>query len=98
MLTEGQRYLRLLWSHCRDIRVEVFQHKVVYDIPLHNDLIFKNFKAEYVNGGIVLTTFQEPVQPHSAKLSYDNQLIEMERLDETDKYSVSHQLVYHEMK
>jgi len=89
---------RHLWSHTRDINVTVFQHKVVYNIPLYGDLIFKNLKAEYKDGGIVLTTFQEPIQPHSAELSYDNPLIETERPGGNEKYSLSHQLVSREMK
>jgi hypothetical protein len=90
--------IKQLWSHTRNVNVSVFQHKVVYDIPLYNDLIFKNFKAEFRHGSMIITTFQEPTPPHSAKPSCDNPLIESVRLDETDKYSLSHQLVFHEMK
>lgn len=41
--------LRLLWSHCRDIRVEVFTNKIVYSIPVYSETIFKvfNYKVEY---------------------------------------------------
>lgn len=57
MLTEGQRCLRLLWSHCRDIRVEVFQHKIVYDIPIYSENIFKFFtyNLEKTSSGLRLT-------------------------------------------
>lgn len=88
----------MLWSHSRDIHVRVFQNKVIYSIPLYNDLVFNNFKAEYKFGSIIMTTFQEPIQYHLVKPSYDNQKVEMEQLAETDKYSLSHQLAYREMK
>jgi hypothetical protein len=87
-----------LWSNCRNINVNIFQHKIVYDIPLYNDLIFKNLKVEFRNGSMIITTFQEPIEHHLVKPWYDNPLIESEQLDETDKYSVSHQLVFHEMR
>jgi hypothetical protein len=45
--------LRLLWSHCRDIRVEVFKNKIVYNIPVYSEKIFKdfNFKVEQCESG-----------------------------------------------
>lgn len=57
MLTEGQRCLRLLWAHCRDIRVEVFNNKIVYDIPVYNETIFKFFtyNVEKTSSGLRLT-------------------------------------------
>jgi hypothetical protein len=87
-----------LWSHCRNINVNVFQHKVVYDIPLYGDLVFKNFKVEYKNDSIILTTFREPVELHLKELSYDNHQIEMEQPGENDKYWLSRQQVCREMK
>jgi hypothetical protein len=59
--------LRLLWAHTREIRLEVFQNKVVYDIPLGREPIFKNFKIEIKNGSIKLTTYQDTPQPHSLR-------------------------------
>ena len=35
---------RMLWSHCRDIKVAVFPNKIVYDIPIYNETIFNQFK------------------------------------------------------
>ena len=35
---------RMLWSHCRDIQVEVFKNKIVYDIPIYNETLFNLFK------------------------------------------------------
>lgn len=90
--------LKRLWSHCRNIDVIVYQNKVVYTIPLYSDLLFKNYKIEYKHESIILTTFQEQVQPHLVKSSCDNQLIDLEQPAENDKYSLSHQLVSREMK
>lgn len=36
--------MKLLWSHVRNIRVEAYQNKIVYDIPLYNESILKLFK------------------------------------------------------
>jgi hypothetical protein len=89
---------RLLWSHCRNITVDVFNHKVVYNIPLYGDLMFKNSKIEINDNSITLTFHQEPIEPDSVKSLCNNLTVEKERLDETEKYSVSHQLVFREMK
>jgi len=35
--------LKQLWSHCRDIRVEVFTNKIVYNIPIYSEKITKIF-------------------------------------------------------
>jgi len=88
--------IKRLWSHCRNINVEVFQNKVVYDIPLYNDLVFRNFKAEYKQGSLIITTFQEPTQHHLEGSSLHTAKSQMVALGETDKYSLSHQLVYHD--
>ena len=34
---------KLLWSHCRNITVNVFDNKIVYDIPVYSEIIFKYF-------------------------------------------------------
>jgi len=49
--------LRLLWAHCRDIRVEAFKNKIVYDIPVYSERIFKDFtyKVEETSSGLRLT-------------------------------------------
>jgi len=74
--------LKHLWSHGREIRVDVFQHKVIYDIPLYGDLIFKNFNVELNDDFIKLTTFRCPehhlVASALAKSLCDNQLIKKE--------------------
>jgi hypothetical protein len=88
----------MLWSHTRDIYVKIFKNKVVYNIPLYSDLVFKNFKIEYKNNSIILTTFQEPVQHHLEEPSCGNQIIGQEQPAENDKYSLSHQQAFHEMK
>lgn len=92
--------LRALWTHTRDINVAVFQHKVVYDIPLYNDLVFKNFRVDYNHRSLILTTYRcpSPTELRSAEPLCDNPLNESERLGESDTYSVSHQHLYREMK
>lgn len=90
--------IRSLWSHCRNINVEVFQNKVIYDIPLYGDLVFKNFKAEYKHGGLVITTFQEPTPHHLEESSLCTVKSQMVIPDENDKYSESYPLIYREMK
>ena len=49
--------LRLIWSHCRDIYVEVFQNKIVYNIPVYHETIFKSFEyhVEKTSGGLRLS-------------------------------------------
>jgi hypothetical protein len=49
--------LKLLWSHIRNIRVEVFNNKIVYDIPIYSEIIFKYFTydVEKTSGGLRLT-------------------------------------------
>jgi len=50
--------LRLIWAHCRDIRVEAFQNKIVYDIPLYFNLekmIKFDYNVEIISGGLRLT-------------------------------------------
>lgn len=43
--------IKLLWSHIRDIRVEAYQNKIVYDIPLYNETISKlfSYKVEFLD-------------------------------------------------
>jgi hypothetical protein len=60
--------LRLLWAHTREMRVDVFKNKVIYDIPLGNETIFKNFIIEIKENSIKLTTFQE-IPPRHHQLS-----------------------------
>jgi hypothetical protein len=45
--------LRLLWSHCRDIQVQVFKNKIVYNIPIYSEKLFKDytFKVEECESG-----------------------------------------------
>jgi hypothetical protein len=49
--------LRMLWSHCRNIDVFVFQNKIVYNIPIYSESIFKFFtyNLEQTSGGLRLT-------------------------------------------
>jgi hypothetical protein len=49
--------LKLLWSHIRNIRVEVFNNKIVYDIPIYSEIIFKYFTydVEKTSSGLRLT-------------------------------------------
>ena len=60
--------LRHLWSHCRDIYVEVFQNKIVYTIPLHTETIFKSFtyNVEQTSSGLRLT-INKPTESLSEK-------------------------------
>lgn len=78
---------KMLWSHCRNIDVNVYSHKVEYRIPLYGDFIFKNAKVELCNEGreLRLTTYQEPIQHHLEEFSYDSQLIAKVPVAETDK-------------
>lgn len=87
-----------LWAHTREMRVDVFQHKVVYDIPLGRETIFKNFKIEIKEDSIKLTTFQSPTPPRLVKPLCDNPLIETERPAENDRYSSFRPPVCYEMK
>ena len=57
--------LRLLWAHCRDIRVEVYKNKIVYVIPTYSEKIFKDFisKVEKCESGMGLRlTITEPTE------------------------------------
>lgn len=76
-----------LWSHVRNIDVNVYSHKVEYRIPLYGDFIFKNAKVELCNEGreLKLTTYQEPTVLHSEESSCGNQIIAKVPVDETDK-------------
>jgi hypothetical protein len=55
--------MKHLWAHTREIRVDVFQRKVVYDIPLGRETLYKNFKIELKDNSIKLTTYQDIPQP-----------------------------------
>jgi hypothetical protein len=48
---------KLLWSHCRNITVAVFDNKIVYDIPIYSEIIFKYFsyEVEKTSSGLRLT-------------------------------------------
>jgi len=41
--------LKLLWSHPRNVHVDIYRNKIVYDIPIYSETIFKffNYKVEY---------------------------------------------------
>ena len=89
-----------LWSHCRNIDVNVYSHKVVYRIPLYGDFIFKNAKVELCSEGreIKLTTYQEPTVHHLEEPASDSQLIAKVPVDETDKCLEFHQPPSHKTK
>ena len=56
--------LRLIWAHCRDIRVEAFQNKIVYDIPLYFNLekmIKFDYLVERTSGGLRLSIIKPPI-------------------------------------
>jgi len=95
-----EQRLRHLWSHIRDVRVDVFQHKVVYDIPLYGDLIFKNYKIERKYNNIILTTFQcpKPVVLDLEEPLLHNPLNDSEPSVGNGMYLESHQPIYREMK
>jgi hypothetical protein len=38
--------IKLLWSHCRNINVNVFKHKIVYEIPIYDEIISRDYKYE----------------------------------------------------
>ena len=92
--------LRALWTQSRNINVAVFQNKVVYDIPLYNDLLFKNFRVDYSHSSLLLTTYRcpSPTELHLGEPLCDSPLVESERSGGSDMYSVSHQHLYREMK
>lgn len=70
--------LKQLWSHTRDIRVVVYKNKVTYDLPLYNDLLFKNHVIDYKFNSLILTTFEDP--PHSQQYQEPSQfLLEAQR-------------------
>jgi hypothetical protein len=85
---------KLLWTHTRTVNVSVFQHKVVYRIPLYSDLLFKNAKIEMCHDGreLKLTTYLGPVEPHLEESSCGSQIETKVLLDESDTCSPSHQL------
>lgn len=47
----------MIWSQVRDMHVEVFQNKIVYNIPIYSESIFKFFtyNLEQTSGGLRLT-------------------------------------------
>jgi len=47
----------MLWSHSRNINVFVYPNKIVYDIPIYSETIFKFFtyNVEKTSGGLRLT-------------------------------------------
>ena len=49
--------LRMLWSHIRNITVNVFENKIVYDIPVYNETISKLFTYDLqkTSSGLRLT-------------------------------------------
>lgn len=89
--------LRLLWSHCRDIRVEVFNNKVIYNIPLANDLIFKYANVTYIDNSLRVIISQGQVQPHLEVFSLHSQK-NGELLGENEKYLRLNQQASREMK
>lgn len=58
-----------LWAHCRNMRLEVFQNKLVYTIPVYNETIFKmfNYKVEYDDSCKNLRLTLEPSKSISEK-------------------------------
>jgi hypothetical protein len=92
--------LRQIWAHCRDIRVDAFQNKIVYNIPLYFNLEkqLTNFTVQTTPGNITLTLYREPIQPHLEESSSHNQKTLKEPLGENDKCLSSHQQVFHKMK
>ncbi len=101
--------LKHLWAQCRNIRVNVFQNKVVYSIPLYNENInakITNYSLHYDNFSqrLELTTcleptvYLEPTLPHSVESSLCTVKSETEIPVETDTYSESYPLASHEMK
>lgn len=49
--------IRLLWSHCRDIQVNVFEKTIKYSIPIYSEdgMIGKLLKAKLEFGRLDLT-------------------------------------------
>jgi hypothetical protein len=85
-------------SHCRNIDVFYHNTKTIYEIPLYGERLFKYTDFYLDKHYLKITLSQEPIQHHLEVSSCDNQITEKVQLAETDKYSVSHQLVYREMK
>jgi len=105
--------LKFLWAQCRNIRVNVFQNKVVYSIPLYGENINAKILSYTVNYDsfsqrLELTTcldvvgsptvYLEPTLHHSEESSLHTVKIETVPLDGNDKYSESYPLASHEMK
>lgn len=61
--------VKFLWAHCRNLRLEVFQNKLVYSIPVYNETIFKKFihKIEYDDSCKILRVTLEPSESISEK-------------------------------
>lgn len=70
----------MLWSHVRNIDVNVFSHKVVYRIPLYGDFMFKNAKIEYCKDGrdLIVTTYQELPKKEDQPKSQSHLLAQMD--------------------
>jgi hypothetical protein len=71
MLNQGCASLKQLWFHCRNINVEVFQNKIVYNIPVYGETIFKLFKynVEFLEKSSTLRiTLSKPTESLSKKL------------------------------
>ena len=93
---------RCLWYQTRDIRIDVFSNKVVYNIPLHLEPKWKQCsKIVFYEDRIELTITPEnqaPIPQNSVESSLHNPLNESEPSGGSDICSQSHQHPYREMK
>lgn len=75
-------------SHTRDIRMELFQDKIVYSIPKY--MVVEKFlytpQVDIKDHSIELTfMLKEPTVHHSVKSSYETKLNGKENADEIEK-------------
>ena len=57
-----QRFVGMLWSHVRNVDVEVYSTRVVYRIPIYGEGIVQNkvISADVLDNTLVLTMVRRP--------------------------------------
>lgn len=58
--------IKQIWGHCREIQVDAFKHKIIYNIPIYGyKEVYDNFSIEIKQneneGYIRLISFREPL-------------------------------------
>ena len=53
-----KRFLSLIGNHIRNIDVLYFKNKIVFQIPLYDDILFKHYKVK-VDDDYISITFED---------------------------------------